>query len=102
MPGRRERGTGLRGAQPGPAPGPQRDHGERRRRAATGGSPLRDSGRPANTHLYEPEAFTPHPVTAQDIAETAAFLLDARSGYVTGQVLYVCGGKSLYAQPACA
>ncbi|MFG3660850.1 SDR family oxidoreductase [Streptomyces sp. NPDC047706] len=59
------------------------------------GSPLRDSGRPENTHLYEPEALTPHPVTAQDIAETAAFLVDARSGYVTGQVLYVCGGASL-------
>ncbi|MFJ4465942.1 SDR family oxidoreductase [Streptomyces sp. NPDC089424] len=59
------------------------------------GSPLRDSGRPENTHLYEPEALTPHPVTAQDIAETAAFLADARSGYVTGQVLYVCGGASL-------
>lgn len=59
------------------------------------GSPLRDAGRPENTHLYEPEALTPHPVTTQDIAETAAFLLDARSGYITGQVLYVCGGASL-------
>ncbi|MFI1469225.1 SDR family oxidoreductase [Streptomyces wuyuanensis] len=59
------------------------------------GSPLRGSGRPENTHLYEPEALAPQPVTAQDIAETAAFLLDGRSGYVTGQVLYCCGGASL-------
>ncbi|GGN62101.1 hypothetical protein GCM10011579_028940 [Streptomyces albiflavescens] len=59
------------------------------------GSPLRAEGRPENTHLYEPEALTPTPVTRQDIADTVAFFLDARSGYVTGQVLYCCGGASL-------
>ncbi|MFG3323605.1 SDR family oxidoreductase [Streptomyces sp. NPDC048171] len=59
------------------------------------GSPLRSAGRPENTHLYEPEALTPEPVTAQDIAETAAFFLDPRSGYITGQVLNCCGGASL-------
>ncbi|MEU4173011.1 SDR family oxidoreductase [Streptomyces sp. NPDC026665] len=59
------------------------------------GSPLRNAGRPENTHLYEPEALTPHPVTVEDIADTAAFLLDPRSGYITGQVLYCCGGASL-------
>ncbi|MFF8096904.1 SDR family oxidoreductase [Streptomyces sp. NPDC016675] len=59
------------------------------------GSPLRAAGRPENTHLHEPEALTPEAVTAQDIAETAAFFLDPRSGYITGQVLNCCGGASL-------
>lgn len=30
-----------------------------------------------------------------DIANAASFLLDARSGFVTGQVLYVCGGMTV-------
>jgi len=30
-----------------------------------------------------------------DIANAAAFLLDQRSGFVTGQVLYVCGGMTV-------
>ncbi|MFJ7884693.1 SDR family oxidoreductase [Pseudomonas sp. NPDC096917] len=30
-----------------------------------------------------------------DIAQATAFLLDARSGFVTGQVLYVCGGMTV-------
>lgn len=59
------------------------------------GSPLRDAGRPENTHLYEPEALTPEPVTVHDIAETVAFFLDSRSSYITGQVLNCCGGASL-------
>ncbi|KOV95530.1 MULTISPECIES: SDR family oxidoreductase [unclassified Streptomyces] len=59
------------------------------------GSPLRGAGRPANTHLYEPEALTPKPVTVHDIAETVAFFLNPRSGYITGQVLNCCGGASL-------
>jgi len=33
--------------------------------------------------------------TAQDIANAVSFFLDPRSSYVTGQVLYVCGGRSL-------
>jgi NAD(P)-dependent dehydrogenase (short-subunit alcohol dehydrogenase family) len=33
--------------------------------------------------------------TPDDIANAAAFLLDARSGFVTGQVLYVCGGMTV-------
>lgn len=33
--------------------------------------------------------------TADDIANAVAFFLDPRSSYVTGQVLYVCGGRSL-------
>ncbi len=31
----------------------------------------------------------------EDIANAASFLLDARSGFVTGQVLHVCGGMSI-------
>jgi NAD(P)-dependent dehydrogenase (short-subunit alcohol dehydrogenase family) len=59
------------------------------------GSTLRDAGRPAGTHLREPESLTPVPVTTEDIASTSEFFLDARSGYITGQVLYCCGGASL-------
>jgi NAD(P)-dependent dehydrogenase (short-subunit alcohol dehydrogenase family) len=31
----------------------------------------------------------------EDVANAVAFLLDARSGFITGQVLYVCGGLSV-------
>jgi len=34
-----------------------------------------------------------------DVAHAVAFLLDARSGFVTGQVLYVCGGRSRRGAP---
>ncbi|WP_270935937.1 SDR family oxidoreductase [Falsiroseomonas oryzae] len=30
----------------------------------------------------------------EDVAQAVAFFLDARSGYVTGQTLFVCGGQS--------
>ncbi len=33
--------------------------------------------------------------TPADIAHAAAFLLDERAGFVTGQVLYVCGGMTV-------
>ncbi|WP_157264316.1 SDR family oxidoreductase [Azohydromonas aeria] len=33
--------------------------------------------------------------TAEDIANAVAFFLDPAASYVTGQVLYVCGGRSL-------
>jgi NAD(P)-dependent dehydrogenase (short-subunit alcohol dehydrogenase family) len=33
--------------------------------------------------------------TPDDVAHAAAWLLDARSGFVTGQVLYVCGGMTV-------
>ena len=33
--------------------------------------------------------------TPEDVAQAVAFFLDARSGYVTGQVLFVCGGQSM-------
>ena len=31
-----------------------------------------------------------------DVADTAMFLADEEAGYITGQVLYVCGGRSLF------
>jgi NAD(P)-dependent dehydrogenase (short-subunit alcohol dehydrogenase family) len=64
---------------------------------------------PVRTELFE-KANPPHmPRTQQiidsipagrlgepaDIANTVAFFFDKRSGYVTGQVLYVCGGVTL-------
>jgi 3-oxoacyl-[acyl-carrier protein] reductase len=33
--------------------------------------------------------------TAEDIANAVVFFLDPQSSYVTGQTLYVCGGRSL-------
>lgn len=33
--------------------------------------------------------------TPEDIAHAVAFFLDARAGFVTGQVLYVCGGMTV-------
>ncbi|OKH65453.1 3-oxoacyl-ACP reductase [Mycobacterium sp. SWH-M5] len=35
-----------------------------------------------------------------DVAHAARFLAAQRARAITGQILYVCGGKSLYAQPA--
>lgn len=33
--------------------------------------------------------------TADDVAHAVAYLLDSRSGFVTGQTLYVCGGMTV-------
>ena len=33
--------------------------------------------------------------TAEDIANAVVFFLDPAASYVTGQTLYVCGGRSL-------
>ena len=38
--------------------------------------------------------------TPEDIAHAAAFLLDDRAGFVTGQVVYVCGGLTVGMAPA--
>jgi 2-[hydroxy(phenyl)methyl]-succinyl-CoA dehydrogenase BbsD subunit len=35
--------------------------------------------------------------SVDDIAEAIMFLADEEAGFMTGQVLYVCGGRSLYA-----
>ncbi|MEV6227435.1 SDR family NAD(P)-dependent oxidoreductase [Saccharopolyspora shandongensis] len=37
---------------------------------------------------------------AEDVAWAARFFAEPEAAAITGQVLYVCGGKSLYAQPA--
>ena len=37
---------------------------------------------------------------ADDVAQAVSFFLDARSGYITGQMLHVCGGQTLGVQPA--
>jgi len=37
---------------------------------------------------------------ADDVAQAVAFFLDARSGFITGQMLHVCGGQTLGLQPA--
>jgi 3-oxoacyl-[acyl-carrier protein] reductase len=37
--------------------------------------------------------------TPQDVADAVLFLAGGRSRAITGQVLYVCGGKSIYAYP---
>jgi 3-oxoacyl-[acyl-carrier protein] reductase len=36
----------------------------------------------------------------EDVAQAVSFLLDARSGFITGQVLYVCGGITVGAAGA--
>ncbi|MFH5925629.1 SDR family oxidoreductase [Roseomonas xinghualingensis] len=38
--------------------------------------------------------------TPEDVANAVSFLLDARSGFVTGQALYVCGGMTVGAAGA--
>jgi NAD(P)-dependent dehydrogenase (short-subunit alcohol dehydrogenase family) len=43
----------------------------------------------------EPRALLPDAVTPADIAETVAFLVDPRSRYVTGQLLFCTGGSHL-------
>jgi 3-oxoacyl-[acyl-carrier protein] reductase len=37
--------------------------------------------------------------TPEDIAHSASFFLDDRAGFVTGQVLYVCGGMTVGVSP---
>jgi 3-oxoacyl-[acyl-carrier protein] reductase len=37
--------------------------------------------------------------TPEDVAHAAGFFLDERSGFITGQVLYVCGGLTVGSAP---
>jgi NAD(P)-dependent dehydrogenase (short-subunit alcohol dehydrogenase family) len=37
--------------------------------------------------------------TPEDVAHAAAFFLDRRAGFVTGQVVYVCGGLTVGLAP---
>lgn len=43
----------------------------------------------------KPQALLPWPVSAADVAAAVEFFLDPRSSYVTGQVMYCCGGANL-------
>jgi NAD(P)-dependent dehydrogenase (short-subunit alcohol dehydrogenase family) len=36
-----------------------------------------------------------HIGTPEDVAHAAAFFLDDKSGFITGQVLYTCGGLTV-------
>jgi NAD(P)-dependent dehydrogenase (short-subunit alcohol dehydrogenase family) len=36
----------------------------------------------------------------EDVARAVAFFADRKASFMTGQVFYVCGGKSLFARPA--
>jgi NAD(P)-dependent dehydrogenase (short-subunit alcohol dehydrogenase family) len=45
--------------------------------------------------LGSPQGLLPEAVPPEDIAATAVFLLDPRSRYITGQLLFCCGGASL-------
>lgn len=38
--------------------------------------------------------------TIQDIAQAVEFFVDKKASFITGQVMFVCGGKSLFAKPA--
>jgi NAD(P)-dependent dehydrogenase (short-subunit alcohol dehydrogenase family) len=49
------------------------------------GLPERDHG----------QGLLPWPVSGDDLAATVEFLLDRRSSYITGQVLYCCAGAGL-------
>jgi NAD(P)-dependent dehydrogenase (short-subunit alcohol dehydrogenase family) len=54
------------------------------------------NGAGASAHAV-PAARTGRP---QDVAQAAAFFLDPRSAFITGQLLFVCGGQTLGVQPA--
>ncbi|MBB6627561.1 SDR family oxidoreductase [Nocardioides sp. KIGAM211] len=42
-----------------------------------------------------PKPLTLRSITPRDVADAVQFFVDARSGYITGQQFYVCGGSSL-------
>lgn len=46
-------------------------------------------------NVADPVALLNAPVTADDVAEAAWFLLHRRSSYITGQVIHCCGGANL-------
>lgn len=50
---------------------------------------------PSDPTAEDVQGLLPQPVTTGDVAATVAFLADPRSSYITGQILYVCGGSSL-------
>lgn len=56
-----------------------------------------DAGVKANLMAAQPTGTLGRP---QDVAWATRFLTSPAARSITGQVLYVCGGKSIYAQPA--
>ena len=45
------------------------------------------------------DVAVPELLLAEDVAHAVEFFLSERAGYITGQVLYVCGGLSLGSSP---
>ncbi|MEV6657253.1 SDR family oxidoreductase [Nocardia fluminea] len=50
---------------------------------------------PGDPAAGDVRSLLPKPVAVEDVAATAAFLADPRSSYITGQILFCCGGSSL-------
>lgn len=59
----------------------------------TGTSPRPDKSR--TVVAGNPRSLQPWPVTVTELAATVEFFLDARSSYITGQIIYCCGGANL-------
>jgi NAD(P)-dependent dehydrogenase (short-subunit alcohol dehydrogenase family) len=59
------------------------------------------SASPAGTaRAFNPVALLPEQPSAGDVASAVAFFADARSNYITGQTLFVCGGADLLSSPS--
>ncbi|MEU1802720.1 SDR family oxidoreductase [Streptomyces sp. NPDC019937] len=50
---------------------------------------------PFDPSVEDVRSLLPTPVAVEDVAATVAFLADPRSSYITGQILFCCGGASL-------
>jgi len=50
---------------------------------------------PTDPAIDDVRSLLPDRVAPEDVAATVAFLADPRSSYITGQILFCCGGSSL-------
>ena len=50
---------------------------------------------PTDPAIDDVRSLLPDGVAPEDVAATVAFLADPRSSYITGQILFCCGGSSL-------